>query len=258
MIQELRRLLCAVQFMTRLPTPNIDWRPDSLARSARYFPLVGLLTGGLSALALVLARMIWRDGPLPALLAVGVGVLVTGALHEDGLADVADGLGGGQTRERRLAIMKDSRLGVYGALALGLVLAVKVAALAEVRAPLAAAAALISAHVGGRAVAAAGMTGPYAADPAASKLPAVDRGVRPWEASVALLIGAVVIGLLMRPAAGLACAVAGLAAAAVPLLAARRLIGGQTGDVLGAAEQAFEAGFILAAAALASSGWPHQ
>lgn len=248
--REWRRLVCAAQLLTRLPTPKIAWSDDLLPRAARYFPLVGLLVGALSALVLLGARWIWPQGPLPALLAVAAGVAITGAFHEDGLADAADGLGGGQTPAQRLAIMKDSRVGTYGVLALGLILAAKVTALGLVQPPLAAAAVLICAHAGGRAACVTAMAWtPYASDPEASKLKAPVRDVRSFEALVALLIGAAPF-LLLRPLAAATCAAAGLVAAAVPALAARRLIGGHTGDVLGAMEQAFEAGVVLAAGAL--------
>ena len=124
--KELDRLACAAQFLTRLPVPGPKaWSDELLARSARYFPLVGLAVGGLCAAILVVARQAWPTGALPALLAVAAGVVATGGFHEDGLADTADGLGGGHTPEQRLTIMKDSRLGSYGALALGLALAAR-------------------------------------------------------------------------------------------------------------------------------------
>jgi len=248
--EEFRRLACAVQFLTRLPVPGAgDWRDERLARSAKYFPLVGILVGGLSAGVLLLARQVWAQGALPALLAVAAGVVVTGGFHEDGLADTADGLGGGQTRERKLSIMKDSRLGSYGALALGLVLAAKVLALAQLQPPLAAAVVLVCAHGLARAAAVAMMVAtPYAADPEASRLKPSARGARPWEAGVGLAIGAAPL-LLLDPVVAGACVLAGVLAAAWPALAARRLVGGYTGDVAGAVEQAFETGFLLAAAA---------
>lgn len=253
MIGELRRLACAVQFLTRLPTPRVAWSDDLVARSARYFPLVGLIVGGVCALVYLAARWMWPGGLLAPLLAVAAGVVITGAFHEDGLADTADGLGGGQTPARRLEIMKDSRVGTYGVLALGLTLAAKVCALGVVESASAVVAVLLCAHAGGRGVAVAAMTWtPYAADPAASKLEPGVRGVRPLEAVLALAIGAAPF-LFLSPLAAAVCAAAGVAAAAVPVLAARRLIAGHTGDVLGAVEQAFELGVVLAAAALWSS-----
>jgi adenosylcobinamide-GDP ribazoletransferase len=256
-LEELRRFLCAVQFLTRVPVPNLEpWRPDRLTRSARYFPLVGLMVGLACAAVLWAAKSLWLGGPMPALLAVAVGVLLTGAFHEDGLADTADGLRGGQTPERRLEIMKDSRLGTYGALTLGLALAVKVLALGMLHPTTGAVAVLVCAHAGGRAAAVAAMVlTPYAGVAAAAKMKPEARGVRPWEAVVAL--GFAVAPLLwLSPVAAAVCVAVGALFALWPALAARRLIGGHTGDVLGAVEQAFETGFILAAAGLWALEFP--
>ncbi|HKR86551.1 MAG TPA: adenosylcobinamide-GDP ribazoletransferase [Phenylobacterium sp.] len=254
--RELDRLACAAQFLTRLPIPGPKaWSDDLLARSAGYFPLVGLTVGGLCAAVLLLARLAWPTGVLPALLAVAVGVMVTGGFHEDGLADTADGLGGGHTREQRLAIMKDSRLGSYGALALGLVLAARIVALAHAGGPWRAAAVLFCAHGLGRAAAVVAMhLMPYAAEPAASKLKPVARDVRAHEAAIALLIAFAPL-LLLNPVIAAAATLAGAAAALWPALAARGLISGYTGDVLGAIEQAFETAFLLGAAAVIGLGW---
>lgn len=240
----------AIRFLTRLPAPGApEWAPELLARSARYFPLVGLLVGALAAAVLALARLIWPAGALPALLATAAGVLATGGFHEDGLADTADGLGGGDSRERRLAIMKDSRLGSYGALALGLTLAAKVLALGAIGPAGIACAVLVCANGAGRAAAVVVMAAlPYAADPEASKLKAVARDVRWREAAVGLLIAAAPL-LVLPPPIGLAGVALGAVSAAWPALVARRMIGGYTGDVLGAVEQACETAFVVAASA---------
>ncbi len=109
-------LLTALEFLTRLPLPRVAYYPDSLANALVWFPLVGLLIGagavGVHALA---AKGL--SSLLAALVTLIYLVAITGALHEDGLADTADGLGGGWTRERSLAIMRDSRIGSYGAVA---------------------------------------------------------------------------------------------------------------------------------------------
>lgn len=248
---EARLFICAVQFLTRIPTLQLeDFRPEWIQQSARYYPLVGQIVGGLSALVLYGAAEVWSPW-IAALLAVAAGVALTGGFHEDGLADTADGLGGGLTRNRRLEIMKDSRLGSYGALALGLTLALRVAAQAMLAqaSPLLAAAALTAAHGLGRAAAVAAMTVmPYGGDPGMAK-----EG-RPERASLAGLAVAVLIALwplaflpLVAGAGGVAL---GLLVGAVPAWLAWRLIGGRTGDVLGAVEQGFEVGFLLAVAGL--------
>jgi adenosylcobinamide-GDP ribazoletransferase len=117
--------LAAVRFLTRIPVPDTSYDPDALVRSVVFFPLVGLLVGGM---AVGVARVL--DGhlarPVVALGVVLFLVLISGALHEDGLADAADGFGGGWTRERILLIMRDSRIGSYGAIALILSLGARV------------------------------------------------------------------------------------------------------------------------------------
>ncbi len=140
--------LGAVQFLTRLPVPPLNgFAPVWLDRGVKYFPLAGIVVGSLCAGVYLLASALW-SGVLPALLAVAAGVALTGAFHEDGFADFFDCMGG-QSHEARLAIMKDSRLGTFGVLALGFAMAIKVAALAAIPAH-AVAAALIAAHAGGR------------------------------------------------------------------------------------------------------------
>ncbi len=117
MIAQFQRLVLAFQLMTRLPMPAVPYSAEAMAESAAYFPLVGLLVGGCAALVRIVLRT-----HLPASLAVLAvlltTVLLTGALHEDGMADAADAFGAGGAREKILQILKDSRIGSYGALAL--------------------------------------------------------------------------------------------------------------------------------------------
>lgn len=244
-------LICATQFLTRLPTPRlVAFEPDWIARSARYFPLVGQLVGLLSATVWLAVGRFWPGLPAAAL-AVATSVLATGGFHEDGLADTADGLGGGQDRARRLAIMKDSRVGGYGALALGLVLTLRIGLLASFP-PWSGALALVVAHGGARAAAVMVMAAlPYAGDPDAAKVKPAPRGVRPLEAAIALAIGGWPLLLLGAPRAILAAGLAGLAALSMALTS-RRLIGGVTGDVLGAVEQLAEVALLMGAAATMS------
>lgn len=249
-----RLFVCAVQFLTRIPTPQLaGFQPEWIQQSARYYPLAGQIVGLASALILYGAALVWSAW-IAALLAVGAGVALTGGFHEDGLADTADGLGGGLTRDRRLEIMKDSRLGSYGALALGLTLALRVAALAmlvEV-APLMAAVALLAAHGWGRATAVVAMSVmPYGGDSGMAKEGKPDRASFAGVA-VAVLTASWPLAFL-PPIAGASGVGLGLLAGAVPAWLAWRLIGGRTGDVLGAVEQAFEVGFLLAVAGLAAA-----
>jgi len=128
---EYRLLLVAIQFLTRLPVPPfIHYNPQWLHQSSRHFPAVGLLVGLLCAGVFWLGSILFT--PLvAAVISTVFGIRLTGAFHEDGLADSCDGLGGGLTRERTLTIMKDSRLGTYGVLGLVSALLLKVTLLAS-------------------------------------------------------------------------------------------------------------------------------
>jgi adenosylcobinamide-GDP ribazoletransferase len=107
----------AFQFLTRIPTPQMKFETDSLSRAAKFFPLVGLAVGG-GAVLLQRALLFHLNRPLIALVLLAYLLLITGCLHEDGLADAADGFGGGWSKDQILAILKDSRIGSYGAAAL--------------------------------------------------------------------------------------------------------------------------------------------
>jgi adenosylcobinamide-GDP ribazoletransferase len=241
-------LVAAAQFLTRLPTPRLQrFEPDWPVRACRFFPLIGQVVGALAAGVWLLAGRLW-GAPAAAVLSTGAAVLLTGGFHEDGLADTADGLGGGGTPERRLAIMKDSRIGSFGALALLTVLALRVTALAALPA-WRGAVALVVAHGAGRAAAVLGMAlPPYVGEVSGAKgRPA---GLRPLagEAAFAALWGLAPLILLPWRQA-LAAAALALGSAVLLCATSRRLIGGHTGDVLGAVEQLCEASVLLGAAA---------
>jgi adenosylcobinamide-GDP ribazoletransferase len=122
--------LAAVQFLTRIPTPSLSYDPNSLSRAVKFFPFVGMVIGCAAAL---LHQLLTPHLPrlVTALLVVVFLVSITGCLHEDGLADTADGFGGGSSREHVLAILKDSRIGSYGGVALTLSLLARVLLLAS-------------------------------------------------------------------------------------------------------------------------------
>ena len=246
--REWRAFLAAVQFLTRLPIQFFSSHDAAdFHSSAKYFSLVGALIGGVAAAVLLAATIVFPQ-PAPVILALAAGVALTGALHEDGLADAADGLFGGRTRERRLEIMKDSRIGVFGALALAFVIALKAAALTALD-PLMAALSLVAAHAGARAAAVAAMGSlPYAGDAAAAKLK--QPRVSGADLGVALAVAAIVGLATLQFQAWLIGTVIAIAAASILAGVARRLVGGQTGDILGAVEQLFEAGFLLGAASV--------
>lgn len=129
--REWQIFLLALGFLSRIPVPqDPDFSPEKLDGAARYFPLVGLLIGGVTAIALLVFFALFNNPLLAVLLSMAVGLLLTGAFHEDGLADSADGFGGGWRRDDVLRIMKDSRIGSYGTAALFMVLAIKAASLA--------------------------------------------------------------------------------------------------------------------------------
>ena len=119
---EIRLLLTAGQYFTRIRVPAwVGHAPERLTGAIRYFPAIGLVVGASGAAVMWLAALA-LPAPLPAILSTAVTILMTGAIHEDGLADTSDGLGGGATRERAIEIMKDPRIGVFGAIALILML----------------------------------------------------------------------------------------------------------------------------------------
>lgn len=245
--------LNALRFMTIVPVPSSDAAiaPDWLSRCAKYFPVVGIGIGIASAVVLLLADRIW--GPVVAsLLAVAASIIVTGALHEDGLADTADGLGGGSSVEKRLAIMKDSRIGAYGTLALVFSISLRVTALAGMPA-WTAAAALISAHAAARVTPAFVMNAlPYAGDTAAMKVSYINASVSAHDRRFALVV--VLCALLPLAFVSILSAISGLllgaAFAAATAVWARQRINGYTGDILGAIEQMFEIGFLLGVVAV--------
>ncbi|MCM5703641.1 adenosylcobinamide-GDP ribazoletransferase [Larsenimonas salina] len=249
--REARLMGWAVSFLTRLPAMRTE-RPEGneLSDALRYYPLIGALIGGLIALVLWLSLLLW-----PPTVAVGLslvtGWLVTGGLHEDGLADTVDALGGGHTREQRLVIMKDSRVGSYGVLALVGTTLLKYAllvALVEVSAGVATVV-LITAHCLGRAVAVAVMG-------RLSYVRLSDSKVRAQASPVA--------GRVQGGSALTACVIAlwacgttgalmiGVAAVAGVGLARwlRAMLGGYTGDALGFSQQITELSVLLAGVAV--------
>jgi adenosylcobinamide-GDP ribazoletransferase len=248
-----REFLNALRFMTIFPVPSSDTEnaPDWLSRCAKYFPAVGICVGLVSSAVLLLAGAVW-DPVIAALLAVAVSIVVTGALHEDGLADTADGFGGGWSVEKRLAIMKDSRIGAYGALALMFGIALRVTALADM--PLwSGAASLIAAHAAARITPAFVMKAlPYAGDTAAMKVSYIDAPVSANDVWFALIVvaGASVPLTFVSISSVISGLLLGTLLAAAVALWARKLIDGYTGDVLGAIEQMFEIGFLLGVAAV--------
>ena len=258
-LHQCRLFFIALQFFTRLPIPRwVGFEAGWLHHAARYFPLVGIVVAAIAGAVYALAAWLW-PAPVAALLATAAGIYATGAFHEDGFADMCDGFGGGLTRERVLEIMKDSRIGAYGAIGIGCLLALKCAVLAML-APAAAIGALFLAHPVSRLAACAliwrldyardeGKAKPLAQEMTTAEfaiaalgaaLPAALLGLGGWLPWSALLGGA-------------------LAAALAALWLARkcvRRLGGYTGDCLGAVQQLTEVVLYLAVlAALRPGAW---
>jgi len=262
--QSMRGLVLAVQYFTRVPLPGLLARwtgfDAGLQRaSLPHFPGVGLLVAGVAIACYWAAHLILPHSAvsplLAAVLSTAATVAFTGALHEDGLADTADGLGAGHDRERALEIMKDSHVGAFGALALMLALLAKITLLAvigSVAGWLGAAAVLLGGHVSSRGVALVIVaTLPNIGRAATSKSLALAGGIEPAGLAVALAW----CGLGLACAASLSSAwscIVGLVAAVIALLWIRRLLArrlqGFTGDSLGAAQQLCEIAFYLGAA----------
>ncbi len=237
-------------FLTRLPGGAHPETDRDLGRSVPWFPVVGAVVGALSGTAY------WAlHGPLgaslAAVLAVAAGAVATGCFHEDGLADTADALGG-TTRQRRLAIMKDSRVGAFGVLALVLATLVRVFAVSSLAAT-DGLIALVVAHMLGRTMAVAVMGSASAAAGTGLGHSYTAHRPRAWTAAVVVLSSAVAVGLGLTGTVSLTTAAAG---AALVAFVARRAFGGITGDVLGATEQVAEMAVLVSAAALVSThGW---
>ncbi len=238
----------ALMLLTRLPSGGRAREGTDWARAGRLFPLVGALIGAIAGAAYWLAEGLGLPPLVSALLAIGLGIWVTGALHEDGLADLADGFGGGRGRDRKLQIMRDSRIGSYGVLALILSVGLRAAALAALAEPGLVAAALIAAHATARAPLALVMaTTPLART---DGLAAAAGKPSPVHALTALVLGLLLSLLALGPGSGFWLWLVALVAAVTLLSLARAQIGGYTGDVLGAIEQVGEVAGLLCLVAL--------
>jgi adenosylcobinamide-GDP ribazoletransferase len=242
--REIEYFFAALRFFTRLPVPAwVGHSSEQLNHAARYFPLVGVIIGAIGAAVTLAALRLW-PAPLAVLLGMAATLLATGAFHEDGLADSIDGFGGGWTREQVLTIMKDSRIGSYGAIGIGLVLLAKFEALGALPA-----ATLFAALVAGHAVSRFASTTlifalDYARDDASSKSKPLATRMGRGELALAALFGLAPC-LLLPPTQVV---VALLLVTAVTLLAARyfvKRIGGYTGDCLGATQQLAELAFYF-------------
>jgi adenosylcobinamide-GDP ribazoletransferase len=241
-------LRIGISLCTRLPVGPAEPIADGdVARASWTFPIAGFLVGLAGALIYGIAIRL-NVAPQPAAaLALATTLLLTGAMHEDGLADTADSLGG-DNRERKLAIMRDSRIGTFGACALAISLLLRWSTLADIAEPRFVALALICAHVAARACVPAFM---HLVAPARSDGLSSGAGQPPFASVVtALLLGIASLLLAFGPTGAMVTLLLLLLLALVLARLAIRQFGGQTGDVLGALEQVCEAAVLLVAASL--------
>jgi len=244
-------LVSAFGLLTRLPvadlTPPGDYADP--ARAVWAYPLAGLAVGLIGGLVYWLAAALAIPPMIAGVLALGAMVLATGGLHEDGLADTADGLGGGRDKARKLEIMRDSRIGSYGVIALVLVFALRLGAIAELAAPAAVVAALV-----GAAVLSRGVMGPLMHLLGPARTDGLSAGVGQPDGNAATecaAIAAILAFLVLSPGVAVVAMMAAVLAAAVVGWLASRQIGGQTGDIVGAAGIAAECAALTAIVATA-------
>ncbi len=239
MKQQLNLLLTAFGFFTRIPVPfKIAFSQDNLNSCNRYLPVVGYVVGGISALMYLLASTILPDS-LSILLSMATSILVTGAFHEDGFADVCDAFGGGWTKDKILSIMKDSRIGAYGAIGIILLLLTKYSAIHGLPSSIIAVS-IVIAHVLSRFMAIWTMhTLEYVREDESSKSKPITKALNTKDLIIALIVSLPSFFILSNIK---------ILWIIVPLLASKFLleryfkkwIGGYTGDCLGTIQQTTE------------------
>jgi adenosylcobinamide-GDP ribazoletransferase len=239
----------AMSLLTILPVgPANSFDGGEVARASWALPVAGLVVGLAGAVAYAIAHRVGLPAGAAATLALATTILVTGALHEDGLADTLDGLGGGKSREQKLEIMRDSRIGTYGACALILSITLRWSALAAIAEPMAITAALLVAHAATRAALPAFMS---LVPPARSEGLSAGAGQPPAQSAIiAASLGILCLVIGFGPGKAVMALILLSIVASIWGFIATRQIGGQTGDILGALEQAGEIVVLLMAAAL--------
>ncbi|WP_291994310.1 adenosylcobinamide-GDP ribazoletransferase [Candidatus Accumulibacter sp. ACC003] len=239
---ELEYFFGALRFFTRLPVPAwVGHSSEALDRAARYFPAVGVLVGAIAALVFMVCERFWPTS-LAVLAAMASSIYLTGAFHEDGWSDMVDGFGGGWEKAQILTIMKDSRIGSFGAVALLMLVLTRFYALFELD-PRLIPAALLAGHALSRFASTTLLrTLDYVRDEGKAKPLATRIGYR----ELAFAGSTAVLPLLLLPPAqaAIGCLLAALATLWLARLF-RRQIGGYTGDCLGAVQQLAEVAFYL-------------
>ncbi len=254
---QLRLFFTALQFFTRLPIPRwVGFEAHWLNHASRYFPLVGLVVGMIAAAVYAAAAWLF-PAPVAVVLSTAAGIYATGAFHEDGFADMCDGFGGGMTAERVLEIMKDSRIGAYGAIGMICMLGTKCVTLALLP-PLTTIAALLAVHPLSRLMATALIWRmDYArtegkAKPLAQKMSSGEFAIAAVTAAAPAIV-LCAIGWTKWTALAVGVIAAGAATVWLARLFARR-IHGYTGDCLGAVQQASEVVLYLTTLAYLQHG----
>ncbi len=244
--QRTEELKAGIVFSTRLPlVRGMPIAGGALAQAAWAFPVAGLLIGFIGAVIYALAHRLGAPPWPAAALSVAATLLVTGCLHEDGLADTIDGFGGGKTREQKLDIMRDSHIGTYGVCALVLALLLRVSALASIATTVPVGWALLASHGGGRAAMTVLM---FLLPPARGDGLSFEAG-RPSSESVAAAaaLGFLMLAVCLGPWRAVAALILLLIVIAAMTWLSSEQIEGQTGDVLGALEQISEILILLIA-----------
>ncbi len=244
MKKEIHIFFTALMFFTRIPCPKwVNHDPEYLKLSSKYFPLVGIIVGGIGALVFYGASFVFST-EISLLLSMFATIYTTGAFHEDGFADVCDGFGGGWTKDKILLIMKDSRLGTYGTIGLLLILSIKFAALRETEVyyiPLI----IISGHSLSRFIATTLIfTHPYVRDTEDSKAKPAAKSMSLQMVLISGLFGIAPLLFFKNPMIFLTL---------IPMYLSKmflgakfkKWIGGQTGDCAGAVQQLSEMLFYL-------------
>ncbi len=254
MKKEIHIFFTALMFFTRIPCPKwVNHDPEYLKLSSKYFPLVGIIVGGIGAIVFYGASYIFSVD-ISLLLSMFATIYATGAFHEDGFADVCDGFGGGWTKDKILLIMKDSRLGTYGTIGILLIMAVKFTALREIEIfyiPLV----LISGHSLSRFIATTLIfTHPYVRDTDDSKAKPAAKSMSLQLVLISGVFGIAPLLLFQNP---------WIFITIIPMYVAKifmgakfkKWIGGQTGDCAGAVQQLSEVVFYLTFIALWKYIW---
>ncbi|MBQ4821749.1 adenosylcobinamide-GDP ribazoletransferase [Aquimarina sp. MMG016] len=244
MKKEIHIFFTALMFFTRIPCPKwVNHDPEYLRLSSKYFPLVGIIVGGIGAVVFYGASFLFSI-EISVLLSIFTTIYATGAFHEDGFADVCDGFGGGWTKEKILLIMKDSRLGTYGTVGILLILAIKFTALIKIP-PFYIPLVLISGHSLSRFIATTLIyTHPYVRDTEDSKAKPAAKSMNTQMLVISGLFG--IIPLFLFQNLWIFLTIIPMYLSKMFLAAKfKRWIGGQTGDCAGAVQQLSEVVFYL-------------